>query len=317
MRINGVRRPLGPVYLLALVCLMAGVLHSENDACLSRTTLIGVAGTNGETFQGLTVADFKVSVGGKAASIQSATPASGPPRVVILLDTSSNHDQSTWAATQGMVEEFLAGFPDVGDFTVLTFDDKVQQVVHETDRATLQGTLGEMFPSGKPESEVALAEAVKKANLGFGEYRQGDAELLITTSDQISKETEQALGQQRVAGVRLFGASFDQSRRRGPTLFGPGMTVENYGPLDAASKASGGLWTRVDMSREDPTASLRSATAAGKATATLVRNYLALELRLASPVTKPEKLKIEVMKGSKGKAQDRFATYPQELFPCQ
>ncbi|MGO9127266.1 MAG: vWA domain-containing protein [Terriglobales bacterium] len=284
---------------------------------MSHTTLIGMSGANSEPSKALTAADFRVTVGGKAASVQSATPAERPPRVVILLDASANHDESTWAATQRLVDEFLAGFHEVGDFTLLTFDEKVQRFVHDTNRVSLQGALGEMFPSGKRESEAGLVEAVRKGSDSLGAYRQGDAEFLITTADQIHKEAEQALSQQRVAGVRLFGASFDQSRRFGPDRFGVDMTVENYSPLEAVVKASGGLWIWFDMSRQDATATVRSVTTAGKSIASLVRNYLTLELRLATPITKPEKLKIELVKGAKVKGQDRFATYPQELFPCQ
>lgn len=258
-----------------------------------------------------------MTVGGKTASVQSATLADRPPRVVILLDASANHDQSTWAATQAMLDEFLAGFPEVGDFIVVIFDDKVQRVVNTFDRASLQGTLGELFPSGKRESEAGLVEAIKKGSASFDTHHPGDAELLITTWDQVQKETEQALSQQRVAGIRFFGASFDQTRRFGPDRFGVGMTLENYSPLEAAAKASGGRWIWFDMSGQDPAASLRNATAAGKSISALVRDYVVLELRLVSPITKPEKLKIELVKGPKLKAQDRLPTYPRELFPCQ
>jgi hypothetical protein len=310
-----VRAQICLICLLGFVCFLATGLLGQSDACLTRTTFLGVPGTNAS--EGLTAADFRVTVGGKGASVQSATPADRPPRVVILLDASANHDQSTWAATQRMVDEFLAGFPEAGDFVLVTFDDKVQRVAHTTDRTSLQGTLGELFPSGKRESEAGLVEAVKKGSASFEQHRSGDAELLITTWDQVQKETEQALSQQGVAGIRFFGASFDQSRRFGPDRFGVGMTLENYSPLEATAKASGGRWIWFDMSGQDPAASLRNATAAGKSISALVRDYVVLELRLAAPITKPEKLKIELVKGPKVKAQDRFPTYPRELFPCQ
>jgi hypothetical protein len=256
-------------------------------------------------------------VGGKAVSVQSAMPASKPPRIVVLLDASANHDQQTWAATQALVEEFLAGFPDAGDFTLVTFDDKIQQVVRATDRSSLQGTVGELFPSGKRESEAGLDEAVKKGSVGFDPYRQGDTEFLVTTSDQIQKETAQALNLQRAAGIRLFGASFDQTIRSGPLPFDVYMSVETHSPLDSAARASGGLWIWFDMSRQDTATLLRNAATAGKSTAALVSNFLVLQLQLTSPITKPEKLKIELVKDAKGKAGDRFADYPRELFPCQ
>ena len=164
---------------------------------------------------------------------------------------------------------------------------------------------------------LAWSRPSRKGVLGFDGYRQGDAEFLITTWDQIHKETEQALNLQRVEGIRFFGASFDQSRRPGPVRFGTSMTVENYSPLETAAKASGGMWIWFDMSSQDPTAASRSATAAGKSAAARVRNYLALQLQLTSPITKPEKLKIELVRGSKVKTQDQSATYPRELFPCQ
>jgi hypothetical protein len=316
MRISSQSAPRNLIRVLIVVYSLTGLLRSENDACLSRTTLVGVSRANGEPPEGLTATDFKVTVGGKAASVKSATPADQPPRVILLVDMSADHDQSTWAATRALVDEFLAGFPEAGDFTLLTFDDKVERVLHEAHRALLQGILGEMFPSGKRASGAGLAEAVKKASASLDRFRQGDAEFLVTTSDQISKETERALSQERVAGIRLFGVSFDQSRPFDPLPYGAHLPAENHTPLESAAKASGGVWIHFDMRREDPTASLRTATGDGKSTAVLVRSYLALDLRLTSPITKPEKLKIELGKGSRGKAQDRL-TYPQELFPCQ
>jgi von Willebrand factor type A domain len=305
-----------------LICLLGfagwlpASLHAENAPCLPRTTLIAMAGANGELVEGLTAPDFKVTVAGKAASIESVKVAERPPRVVILLDASANHDQSTWAATQTLVDEFLAGFPEVADLTLLMFDDKVERVIDATSRRALQGALGEMFPTGKKEAEAGLLEAIKQGSASFGGYREGDAEFIVTTADQVHKETEEALNQQRMAGTRLFGASFDQARRYGPDRFGTGMTLESYSPLEAAVKASGGRWVWFDMS-QDPAVTSRNAMAAGKSIAALARDYLVLELRLASPIMKPEKMKIELVKGAKVKGQDRFAAYPQELFPCQ
>ena len=307
----------GLTRLLALACFSAAVLYGENDACLTHTALVAVTGKSGESAEGLTPADFKVTVGGKAATVLSATPADRPPRVVILVDASSNHDQYTWAATQGLVDEFLAGFPDAGDFTLLSFDDKVQRVIHESDRAALQGTMAEMFSSGKRESEAGLADAIRQASASFGAYRRGDAEFLITTSDHISKEAEQALKQQIAGGTRFSAISFDQSRLPDPFPYGGQADVGNYVPLEAAAKSSGGLWMRFKTTHQDPAASLRDARAGGKSIATVERKYLALELKLPSPITKTEKLKVELVRSGKGKAQELFATYPQDLFPCQ
>ncbi len=216
-----------------------------------------------------------------------------------------------------MVDAFLGRFPEVADFTLLTFDEKVQQLIHEGDRGVLQGAWGEMFPSGKRESEAGLAEAVKKASVMFGVYRQGDAEFLITTADQMNKETEQALRQQRETGIRLFGISFDQSAHPAPLPFDLYMKVEDYSPLGAAAKASGGAWMWFDRTRQDATASLRSATAGGKRAGSLVRNYFTLDLQLTNAMTKAEKVKIELIKSSKIDVKDSATAYPQELFPCQ
>jgi hypothetical protein len=297
------------------VCFIGGELYSQGDSCLSRKTVITVA--NSAPIEGLTAADFRVTVGGKATAVQSVVPEDRSPRVIILIDASASQDQSTWAVTQAIAEEFLAGFPDAGDFTLLAFDDKIQRVVHESNRGALQGALGEMFPSGKRESAAGLAEAVKKAGASLDPYRQGDAEFLITTSDQISKETTQALSQQRATGIRLFGVSFDQSTHPAPLPFDVYMTVEDYSPLGAAAKASGGRWIWFDMSRQNATATLQSARTSGRTAATMVRNYFTLDLRLDKPLVKPEKLKIELIKGTRIDAKDISMSYPQELFPCQ
>jgi hypothetical protein len=305
------------VCVSAIVLLWTAALYGESDGCWSRTALIGVAGTNGEESEGLTAADFRVTVGGKTASVQSAVPANRPPRVVILVDVSANQDLPSWATTRDVADEFLTGFPQVGDFTLLTFDDKVERVVNETDRASLQGTVGEIFPSGKRESATGLADAFTQASITLGAYRQGDAEFLITTSDQMQKETEHILSQQKAVGVRLFGVSFDQSTLLGPPPFGGVTTVKDYTPIEGIAKATGGAWIRFGTSGKDPTTLAQSAKAAGKSTSALVRDYFVLELRLATPLTKAERMKIELAKSSKRKADDRFIAYPRELFSCQ
>jgi len=95
------------------------------------------------------------------------------------------------------------------------------------------------------------------------------------------------------------------------------MKVEDYSALGAAAKASGGAWMWFDTTRQNATASSRSATAAGKRAGTLVRNFFTLDLQLPMPLTKPEKLKIELIKSSRIDAKDNSTSYPQELFPCQ
>jgi hypothetical protein len=315
MRINERTTRNSLIWALIAVFFFGAARYSEADSCLFHTTVIAVV-KGSAPIEGLTAADFRVTVGGKATAVQSVVPADRSPRVIIFLDASANQDQSTWAITRAIAEEFLAGFPDGGDFTLLAFDDKVQRVVHESNRGALQGALGEMFPSGKRESAAGLAEAVKKAGASLDGPRQGDAEFLITTSDQISKETAQTLSQQRAAGIRLFGVSFDQSTHPAPPPFDLYMTVEDYSPLGAAAKASGGRWIWFDMSRQDATARLQSARASGKTAAILVQNYFTLDLRLDKPLTKPEKLKIELTKSPRIDAKDISTSYPQELFPC-
>lgn len=300
--------------LLGFLCFLATAVAGEDRVCLSRTVLTGVSGNSYEL---LSPADFRVTVGGKAAAVQSVKVPDAPPRVILLLDGSANHDQSTWAATQRIADEFLANFPGSGDFTLVMFDDKVERVVHEMDRATLQGNVGEIFPSGKHESAAGLADAVKQSSVSFGGYRQGDTEFLITTLDRMQKETEQVLGQQITAGIRLFGVSFDESTLPGPPPFGGVTTVKDYTRIEGLAKASGGTWIRFGTSAKDAVALSESAKAAGKSTSALVRNYLIVDLRLASAITKPEKLKIELVKEARGKGEDRFTAYPRELFPCQ
>lgn len=296
-----------------LACLLAltlvPVFHGENLQCPLRAIIVGFT----EPPANLSAADFKASVGGKAVQISSVTSPGGATRVAILVDVSANHDQLTWAATRAMVEEFLAAFPITGDFAMITFDDRVERVALETDRAKAQGALAETFPSGKRESEAGLGAALQKAIESLGAYRLGDSILLVTSSDQISKTTEQLLKQQRIAGTRLFGVSFEQSTRRGTLPFGA-ATVEDYTPLEGAARASGGTWVRFDRSHEDERAALQSARSDGKSAADVVRNHVAIELQQGARLTKPEKLKIEMLKGPKGK---EHVFYPQELFPCE
>ena len=290
-------------------------LRGENNNCAQRTTLVAVA-TNGEPAEALNASDFKVTVGKKAVTLDSAT-AGGPPRVVLLVDASSNHDQPGWAASQAMMDSFLGQFPDAGVYTLVVFDDKIQRVVNQTSRLGLQGALGEVFPSGKPPSQAGLDAAFRQASTTFGAYRTGDTEFLLTTSDDVYKATELDLEKQRESGFRLFGASFDQTRRRGTLLFGSNTLVQDYTPLQAAARASGGLWIQFDMTQKDQAGTLEMARADGKVAGALARNYWVLKMQVPSASTKPEKVKIETTKNVKGKGQDRLVIYPQEMFPCQ
>jgi hypothetical protein len=309
--------------LLLFAAVLVGLpAHSQSGECLSRSIVVTVASPRGRSGESPVISlappDLHIKAAGKDVSIESVVSPSNPLRVAIILDVGSSQTKSTWDTTVLAMRTFPRQFPDDTEFSLLTFDDKVHATIpFKQGPHVLDESLTLLSPSKNKESEDALYDALTAATGTFGAPQSGDSEFLITAWEGGAKSKRQATLVQSLSenGVRLFGASFDQSGLPGKLLSGFSVTATSFAAADAAARTSGGLWFRGSGTEAATDLLVRVVGA-------MIRDFYTIALKLAQPIVKPEKLSIEMAAGSREHLRPKVSpgdvrlSYPPMLYPC-
>lgn len=309
------------ILLLVGVTFVSLWVYSQNDECLTRTTVITILGPRGKDTRpilSLTPSDLHVTTDGKDISVESVAHPSTPLRVSIVLDVGSRQTKSTRDATRSILHNFPSQFPEGTAFSLVVFDDKAEQKVplQQGGRA-LEESLAALLPSKIKESTTGLYEALTLGIKAFGTPHPGDVEFLVTAWEGDGKsDLRAALAQGlSVAGVRLFGASFDYSRLPGIPPTGTFISMPSFTPIEDVASSSGGVWL-MNTAVSGPTIDV-----VPKLAAAVMSDFYLVTLKLKQPVTKTQKLKIELLMKSSiqanPSAKDIKLSYPQTLYPCR
>ena len=315
---------ISPKYLLLVTMLFScpGVYPQSAD-CLSRSTVITVLGRRGKDEASPTASlsreDLRVKVGGKSVSIESVEHPSKPLRVSVVLDVGSSQSKATWNATRLIVHNIQAEFVEGTEFSLVAFDDRVEQKVSLRRGAhALDEFVDAVSLSKTKESKTGLYEGLAAGIRTLGTPQPGDAVFLVAAWEDAGNSDSQTATVQwlSVAGVRLFGVSFDSSGLPGVIPQQTFVTLRSFTPIEAVARVSGGLWIRA--SRSGPAVDM-----VPKASASVMADFYTLGLKLEQPLGKAEELRIELVKGSKISPKpnlnlrDVVLSYPQALYPCR
>lgn len=310
-------------YLLILIVIFIGLqVCSQTDECLTRTTVVTVAGHGtkdaAKPIVSLTTEGLQVKVAGKTVAVGGVAPPSTPLRVGIVLDVGSSQTKSTWDSTRLMLHNFQSQLPEGTEFSLVTFDDKVEQKVPlSAEASAFHDTLAAASPTKIKESKAGLYEAIATGIRAFDSPHPGDALLVITAWEDGGGSDMQAAVSQwlSVAGVRLFGISFDSSRLPAAPPTATFATTTIFAPIEAVSKSAGGLWVRT------ATGTIGTDTLP-KMYAVFMSDFYVVTLKLTQRITKPQDLRIELVKGNVVTFQanlsrkDVLLYYPPSLYPC-
>ena len=257
--------------------------------------------------------DLRVRAGRKDVAVVSVVHRAAPLRIGVIVDIGVHQTKATWDRTRVIVHNFVSQFPEEAEFSLVTFDDKVEDRFPLETRSHLDERLATLLPSRLKESKTGLYEALAAAIRAFGTVRPGDALLFVTAwEDSGSSDMQGAVAQWlSAAGVRLFGISFDSSRLPGPPLPGTGVLLQSFTPVGALAHASGGVWAITP-------AAVPGAEVLPQFFAAVVLDFYTVVLKLTQPLAKTEALKIEFAKGASTSVKPRVVlSYPQALYPCQ
>jgi hypothetical protein len=317
---------LSTLLLFLFVLFIASQVYSQNDECLSRTslvTIVGKKGKIGEHAKGLvrptllTPADLRAKTGAQYVAIESVARPSAPLRITVVLDVGAGQSKSTWETARFILHNLPSQFAQGTEFSLVTFDSQVEQKSSfSVGEHALDDALGTLSPSKTKESEGGLYGALAGGIAAFGDNRPGDAEFLITAwEDGRNSDMSRTVGRQLLqAGVRLFGVSFDSSRvEKGPG--GSYVTLTPLTPIDTIARTSGGLWMRTAGANP-------GYDGIPKKFAEVMSDFYTVSLKLAQPLAKAQELRIELVKNPNFSSQtnlsatDVLLSYPQTLYPC-
>jgi len=253
--------------------------------------------------------DLRVKIGGKATRIGSITDRT-PVRVSFVIDTGAKQTQQSWATTRRILDNVMTTLPAGTPLALITFADKAEPILGlQNNGPSIQDALKTLSPSGAKVTKEAMFGAMSAGASAFEHPQPGDAEFLVTASEENlgSKLQAEIERQFLTSHVRLFGVSFDFSKLPGHPQVGAFVNAgESFSSAEAISKSSGGLWVRAQAGGE-------FADIIGK----LIKGIFVLQLQPEHPLERAEDLNIELLKNGRISPNDVVLLYPQKLYPCQ
>jgi hypothetical protein len=309
-------------YMLLLIVLVAGLqAYPQNDGCLSHSVVMTVRAFSRKLADGRTIlipTDLRARVSDRDVPVESLVHSPNPLRVVVILDIGATQTKVTWDASLAMARALANEVPDDTEFSLSVFDDKARAPTSfKRGPRALDDLLASLSPTKNTESRVGLYDALNRGIDSFGGFHAGNSIFLITAweGDRNRDRLDGLLRSLSENGARLFGVSFDQSVLPGKLPTDSYAMVSGFTALDAASTTSGGLWLRGT--------GVGQIAGAVKVVGTTMSDFYAIVLKLAQPITQPEKLKLDLTAEGKahlkekGDAADVKLFYPPELNPCR
>lgn len=309
--------------MLLAVTLSAGFMaYSQTTDCSAGSIILTVAGPFGKSGESpilsLAPTDLRIEAAGRDASVVSIARPSDALRVVIVLDIGGSQTRWSWNETLQIARGMPRQFPEGTRFSLVAFDDKVQQVVTvKTGSEVFDKPLAALSLSKAKESETVLYDALEAASRMLDSPRPGDAIFLITAFEggRQSKWETAAIQLLSANNVRLFGLSFDQTGLPGRPPTGFFVTLESFSAISVVSAASSGVWFRGSGNVSAPDSLIQGI-------ANSISDVYVVTLKLARPMTKPERLTVELAKSSRAHVREKFSpndvklSYPRMLYPC-
>jgi len=306
--------------LLLLVALSVAPCHAEDPGCLTRTIPVSSFNADRNSPQELLAGDLKGTYEKKQVLVKSVELESTPPRVVLLIDTSTSM-AGRIGATVDVAEGVLSRMPDLAPVGLAFFSVTTLPVVMPTlDRKSLIFQLEALRKSPESfRSDTALWSALIRVSKMFETPRAGGAIYLISDAGE-DKSLESQVDVQMAltrAGIRLFGLIFETSGFRNRTkaeLEGPGQfqkLVDATGGVSIFTlEAASPFPKRAPFLDRDGHATELSLSVSQQLEQLLT--FYRVEITLPKAVDNPSRLKMRYS----GQWRSVTITYPQFLSPC-
>ncbi len=318
-----------------ILTLSAGMSLAQSQDCSSIEVPVGVVNGNGESFHGLSSADFAARAGKRTLALKAMTFDDGARRVVLVLDGSKKLSTETRKAEEMMVQTILDAARPQDTFAMVTARGPENVVKFGEPRSSLMEALPR---EGAPRhgKENGVLDAVMQGIGLFGDARPGDSIVVIAADLDGSRSTSPRLVARALQQhhIRMFGLAVGLVAVKNSTVSGqtttawglstatPGVGDFIYDTGDAnfypLTKNSGGLVMavmnydpRITFSLKDPKFQARL-----KQQAVTVYNMIAAYYRVELEAAQPGEWNLEPTSEVRKAAPNMFLLYPHELYPC-
>jgi|SRR6185437_13183992 hypothetical protein len=190
---------------IVLTCLSAMAV-AQSEPCNSIEVPVGIINGSGESFHGLSAADFSVHAGKTPVELKNMTFDSGPRRIVLVVDTSKRLSSETLKAERLLVETLVNGARPEDSLAMVTARGPQHVVKFGEEKSAFQAALPADGES-RHGKEQGVLDAVMQTLPLFGDPKPGDSIVVIAADlggnrGTNAKEVASALEQHH---IRMFG----------------------------------------------------------------------------------------------------------------
>lgn len=312
------------IFWILWVCGVACAARAQDNPCLERTVPVSVTTEKGLFVTTLGRDNFRAKFRGRQLDIVSASYSQGPRRIGVLIDSSgSMRDEGQWERAMTVAESVYSSAGPQASLALLTFARHVEEKVDFAEgrnavASELRKLRGATWKAYKgPLGKTALLDALLQGLMLFGPARTGDALFLITDGGENASHSKGAEVRERLlsAGVRLFAFLLVlplSSRMRTPEeATGPSLLRELVDATGGELAILARGWSAGIGTREQEQILL---TALGMTAE--INGFYSLSFRLAEPLAKAGRWKLEAVEPTGLKRSRLRVVYPQTLAPC-
>lgn len=293
---------------LILGCLCVLPARAQHDACHERTIPASILSKDGAPVPPLSIANFEATYQSKPVRVRVVAPEQGPPRMVILLDTSGSMKE-TEKGTLDVAESLLSRMPPNAEVGLAFFaNDLVQVALPTNNRESLKFQLqGLRTHPSSYRGRTALWDAIGSIVSMFSHPQLGDTVFLITDGgdNQSKTDPEKVIHLLAAAGIRLFVVQvLDQwAKSLGRTA---DLESQFQEKLPQVAEATGGFLIKsyspdkVSLDREY----------------WQIVSFYRIEIDLPGAVNKPRQWKLDLVGFAKSERHNLVLAYPRVLAPC-
>jgi hypothetical protein len=325
------------VSILLLIGSLVSGSTAQQGACSATDVAVGVMDSKGESFRGLSPADFVAHASKGEIAIRSLHFDDGPRRVALVVDQYKKLPSNAHQASQELVKTLLAAARPQDSFALVVARGPAHVIKFGEDRAAIADTVKE---NGQQKGKgQGVLDAVMEAISLFGEQRPGDAIVVIAADLGGNRHAKPKTVAEALAehGIRMFGLALGPVSRGNVTASAQGMTAwglatvtpgigtihystgdENFLPLATDSGAAVLPVINTDEQRtynmSDPKLQQRVRQSA-RMVSSMISSLYRMQLQ-RSNATRSEDWQLDVTERIHKTAPRILVLYPHQLGPC-
>lgn len=230
----------------AIIASLSFPCIAQTRQCKSTVVPVGIVNGNGESFHGLSAAEFFGRAGKAQVDLKGMTFDSGPRRIVLVVDTSKKLSGETRKAEKTLVETLLNAARPQDSFAMITARGPQQVVKFGEAHSAFIEALPEEAEAAHGKEQGVL-DAVMQAIKLFGESKPGDSVVVIAADlggsrTTNAKKVASALEEHQ---IRMFGLALGPVSTKNMAI--SGQTTTAWGLAESQSAVGDFIYDTGDQ----------------------------------------------------------------------